>query len=84
MARPVPAAYGLRARLDAVVETCRPRVSTTAPTARRRLGRRLAIIWLADLPHHRAYRSVHGGSKYRVYNRWIEALVYADKCSISQ
>jgi len=49
-----------------------------------RLGRRLAITWLADLPHHRAYRSVHGGSKYRVYNRWIEALVYADKCFISQ
>ncbi|MDR0583544.1 MAG: hypothetical protein LBG57_04255, partial [Treponema sp.] len=25
-------------------------------------GRRLPIIWAAVLPHHRAYRSVHGGS----------------------
>ena len=47
-------------------------------------GRRLAIIWLADLPHHRAYRPVHGGSKYGVYSRWIETFVYAYKRFVSQ
>jgi hypothetical protein len=26
-------------------------------------GRRLPINWVADLPHHRTYRSVYGGSK---------------------
>jgi len=46
----------------------------------RESGRRPSIIWTAVLPHHRAYRSVHGGSTVPCVSAlpvlWFQSLIF--------